>query len=263
MKQGKTSLYKGALVVVLGFLMQSCVSPGLSDKKAGEAAQYNAQLGAEYLQKNELEQARDKLEKALEQDQRNALAHVTYGQLQYRVENNRKARVHFKRAIELEPDQADHRNNYGVFLCQIKEYEAAEEQFAVAADNKFYKTPEFALDNAGVCMLDAERLDKAEGYLRKALQINPTFAKTYLHMAELLYKHERLTVADAYFQRYLSYGNDTPESLLLGIQINRDIGINTSDAQKSAQAEVYASKLLNDFPTSREAGEYLSRPLQQ
>jgi len=256
MKLGNTKQLITGLALVLGFFLQSCVSTGLSDKKAGEAAQYNAQLGAEYLQKNELEQARDKLEKALEQDKNNALAHVTYGQLQYRVDNAAKARVHFKKAVELEPDQADHRNNYGVFLCQIKEYDAAEKQFAAAASNKYYKRPEFALDNAGVCMLDADRLDEAETYLRKALQANPTFANTYLHMAELLYKRKRLTVADAYFQRYMSYGRDTPESLLLAIQINRDTG-------KSTEAEQYASKLLNNFPNSREAGEYLSRPLQQ
>lgn len=256
MKLGNKRQLISGLTVVLGLFVQACVSPGLSDKKSGEAAQYNAQLGAEYLQKNELEQARDKLEKALVQDKNNALAHVTYGQLQYRVDNTAKAHEHFKRAVELEPDQADHRNNYGVFLCQIKEYEAAEKQFSAAANNRYYKTPEYALDNAGVCMLDAERLDQADDYLRKALQINPTFANTYLHMAELLYKRERLTVADAYFQRYMSYGRETPESLLLAIQIHRDTG-------KAVEAEQYASKLLNDFPNSREAGEYLSRPLQQ
>lgn len=256
MRNGKNKQIITGLLLACGVLLQSCVSTGLSDKKAGEAAQYNAQLGAEYLQKNELEQARDKLEKALSQDKNNALAHVTYGRLQHRVENASKAQVHFKRAIQLEPDQADHRNSYGIFLCQTKDFDGAEKQFAVAANNKFYKTPEYALDNAGVCMLDAKRLDKAEGYLRKALQINPTFANTYLHMAELLYERERLTAANAYFERYMSYGRDTAESLLLGIQINRDTG-------KPAEAESYASRLLNEFPTSREAGEYLSRPLQQ
>jgi len=104
-------------------------------------------------------------------------------------------------------------------------------------------------------MLDADQLDKAEGYLRKALQINPDFPNPYLHMAELLYKRERLTVASAYYERFLTKGDDTPGSLLLGIQINRDTGNNV-------EAEQYASKLLNEFPASREAGEYLSRPLQ-
>lgn len=256
MRQGKNRQLITGLTLGLGLVLQSCVSVGFSGKNDEEAAQINAQLGAEYLQKNELQQARDKLDKALSQDKNNALAHVTSGQLYHRVENTAKARSHFKKAIALEPDKADHRNSYGIFLCQIKEFEAAENQFKVAADDKFYETPEFALDNAGVCMLDANRLDKAEDYLRKAIQTNPDFSNSYLHMAELLYKRERLTVAGAYYDLYLSKGRDTAESLLLGIQINRDTG-------KPVEAELYASKLLNDFPTSREAGEYLSRPLQQ
>lgn len=256
MKQSIKQLGSLFLVLLASVALQSCVSKnGLSEKNSKDAALYNAQLGAGFLRKGELEQARDKLEKALKQDKNNALAHLVYGQLQHVVEEPEKARVHFKKAIDLEPDVASHRNSYGVFLCQVQDYSAAEKQFAIAANNKFYKTPEFSLDNAGVCMLDANELDKAEGYLRKALQINPTFANTYLHMAELLYKRERLTVADAYFQRFMSYGNDTAESLLLGIQINRDTG-------KSAEAEAYATRLLNEFPSSREAGEYLSRPLQ-
>lgn len=255
MMHGITNLVRMAVLALVFVSLQACVSSGLSNKKASEAAQYNAQLGANYLRQNELEQARDKLEKALAQDKKNALAHVTYGQLQHRVDNKEKARTHFKRAIQLEPDDPDHRNNYGVFLCQINETAEAEKQFMTAANNKFYKTPEYALDNAGLCMLEANKLDKADEYLRKALRINPQFANTYLHMAELLYKRERLTVADAYFQRFMSYGDDTPESLLLGIQIKRDAG-------EEAVAEQFASKLLNEFPTSREAGEYLARPLQ-
>jgi len=255
MRYGIKRLVHGVLLALLVIVLQACVSAGLSSDKAKKAAQINAELGANYLRRNELEQARDKLEKALAQDNKNALAHVAYGQLQHRVDNPEKARTHFKKAIQLEPEEAEHRNNYGVFLCQIDEIDEAEKQFLVAAGDAYYDTPEFALDNAGVCMLDANRLDKAEQYLRDALRTNPKFANTYLHMAELLYQRNRLTVADAYFQQFMSRGNDTPESLLLGIQIQRDAG-------NPNVAEQYANKLLNDFPTSREAGEYLSRPLQ-
>ncbi len=255
MKQGKTDRINVGIALIVGVLLQSCVTSGTAYKDAEQAAQINAQLGSELLQDGKLAQARDKLEKALKQDKKNALAHLTYGQLQHVVENPTSARIHFKKAIELEPETASHRNSYGVFLCQVKEYEAAEKQFGAAASNKFYETPEYSWDNAGVCMLDSNQLDKAEGYLRKALQINPQFANPYLHMAELLYKRERLTVAEAYFERYMTYGDDTPGSLLLGIQINRETG-------NEEEAEQYASKLLNDFPASKEAGEYLSRPLQ-
>jgi len=255
MKQGKIDRRRFGIILATTMLVQACVTTGASYKDAEKAAQLNAQLGSELLQDGKLAQARDKLEKALKQDRKNALAHLTYGQLQQVVENPARARIHFRKAIELEPDRASHRNSYGVFLCQVKEYEAAEKQFRVAANNKFYETPEFSLDNAGVCMLDSDQLDKAEGYLRKALQINPKFGNAYLHMAELLYKRQRLTVAKAYYENSRTYGADTPRSLLLGIQINRATG-------ETAQAEQLATKLLNDFPRSREAGEYLSRPSQ-
>ena len=237
------------VLVALG----ACVSTGGGPReRPRDAAQYNAELGAKYLQRDELEQARIKLEKALDQDDDNALAHRVYAQLQQRVGDGPSARKHFRAAIRLDPDDAEHRNSYGIFLCQSNDYAAAETQFVKAAANPYYRTPEFALDNAGLCMLDAGRDDDAEDYLRRALRANPQFANSYLHMAELLRRKERLTVADAYYQRYLAYGQQTPESLLLGLGIKRDRG-------DIAGAERYASRLLNEFPASREAGEYLSR----
>ena len=235
-------------------LLGACVSSGGGPReRPRDAAQFNAELGAKYLQRDEIEQARIKLEKALAQDDDNALAHRVYAQLQQRVGNGPSARKHFRTAIRLDPEDAEHRNSYGIFLCQASDYAAAENQFVEAADNPYYRTPEFALDNAGLCMLDAGRDDAAEGYLRRALRANPQFASSYLHMAELMRRKDRLTVADAYYQRYLAYGQQTPESLLLGLELKRDIG-------DAATAEGYADRLLNDFPASREAGEYLSRP---
>ncbi len=242
------------LMVAVIVLLQACASDGeISAEKRQDAAQYNAQLGAQYLQRGELDQAREKLLKALDQDDNNALAHVTYAKLQYRVDKASSAETHFKRALELDPDEAEHRNSYGIFLCEVEKYDEAQKQFRFAADNPYYRTPEFALDNAGLCMLDANRLSDAEGYLREALRVNPQFANAYLHMADLMHRNQRLTVADAYFQRYQAYGSETAESLWLGLKIRRDMG-------DVPTAENFASRLLNQFPASREAGEFLSRP---
>lgn len=236
-------------------VLSACAGVGMNAEQSRDASTNNALLGANYLQRGELDLARGKLEKALAQDPSNAYAHVTYAQLQFRIDEMAKADTHFKRAIRLEPDDAGHRNSYGIFLCQQGDLEAAEAEFRAAADNPFYETPEFALDNAGLCMLDNGRLDQAETYLRESLRTNPQFANAYLHMADLLRKRQRLTLADAYYQRYQAYGQDTASSLLLGLEIKRDLG----DVQS---AERYAGRLLNEFPASREAGEYLSRPLQ-
>ncbi|MBX2879525.1 MAG: type IV pilus biogenesis/stability protein PilW [Granulosicoccus sp.] len=235
-------------------LSQGCaLFDGSGAKQTQNAAQYNAQLGAQYLNRGELDQARDKLLKALEQDDDNALAHVTFAQLQSQIEKPKEAKHHFKRALEIEPDKPEHRNSYGIYLCEVKDYEQAKKQFRAAADNPYYDTPEFALDNAGLCMLDADYLSEAEEFLREALRVNPKFANAYLHMADLMHRKQRLTVADAYYQRFKSYGPETAESLWLGIKIMNDSG-------QAKAAERYAGRLLNQFPGSKEAGEYLSLP---
>jgi len=231
-----------SLVALVTLFVSGCVTKTIP-VKSKEASEANAQLGIKYLRRGELDQAKIKLEKALEQDETNARAHSFYGQLQYRVEQNDAARLHHKKAIALEPDEAEHRNSYGVFLCKVEEYDAALAEFEAAANNPYYKTPEFALDNAGICMLESNQYDQASGYLRKALRVNTKFPNAYLHMAELLRKQGRLSVADAYYQRFLAYGRDSAESLLLGLQINRDLG-------KQPIAEQYASRLLNEFPES-------------
>lgn len=262
MKAGRFSLESGvslvrlcrwACVFFLIFSLQACVQIGRLPTNDTDAAQYNAQLGAQYLSRGDLDQAREKLTKALAQDDTNALAHVTYAKLQYQVDQAESANKHFKLALKLEPDEAEHRNSYGIYLCQVQSYELAQVQFRKAAENPYYKTPEFALDNAGICMLEASRLDEAETYLREALRINPKFGNAYLHMSELMFRQQRLTVAEAYFDRYKVYGQESSESLWLGHKIKRDAG----DAEG---ARSYANRLLDQFPSSVEAGEYLTQP---
>ena len=243
----RAAILAGALVALAG-----CGGDRLRQPDEVAAAQYNAQLGANYLRRGELNQARAKLESALSQDDDNALAHATYAQLQQRIGDPEQARFHFERAIELQPDEAEHHNAFGAFLCDAGDLEAAQREFAIAASDPYYATPEFALDNAGLCMLSADDLPRAETYLRAALRSNPRFPAAWLHMADYFLRTERLTLAGAYFQRYETLGPRTPESLLLGHRIARDAG-------DVAAAERYASALLGDFPASREAGEYLSR----
>lgn len=262
MKAGGFPLISGASILKLGrwvgvcvllIAIQACARSGELPKNDTDAAQYNAQLGAQYLRRGDLDQALDKLTKALSQDDSNALAHVTYAQLQFEVDQPESAKKHFNRALQLEPDEAEHRNSYGIYLCKVQSYKLAEKQFRAAAENPYYKTPEFALDNAGLCMLDADRLTDAETYLREALRVNPKFGNAYLHMSDLMFRQQRLTVAEAYFDRYKVYGQESSESLWLGYKIKRDAGDGNG-------ARDYANRLLDQFPSSHEAGEYLTQP---
>lgn len=242
--------------IAVAMLISACQagSPTVSPTNSAEAAQYNAELGARYLQRGELDQARLKLDKALEQDSNNSLAHISYARLQQEIDQPELAKSHFQRALALKPEDAEHLNSYGVFLCQNGEVDEAVEQFSIAAANPFYRTPWFALDNAGLCLLDDGRLDQAETYLRDAIRKNPRFANALLHMADLTYQRNQLRIADAYLDRFQVYGSVTPSSLLLAMNIKRASG--DIDAARG-----FANRLLNEFPKSREAGQYLTQPL--
>jgi len=216
-----------------------------------KAATYNAELATNYLASGNLEHAQLKLGRALSQDHNNALANNTNGKLLAELEKPAEAEKAFQRSIKLDAKRAEYRNNYGIFLCDQNRAEEAISQFETAAENKFYQTPEFALDNAGVCAMDHDRIVLAEKHLRAAIRQNPVFAPAMLHMAELKLKTGDALLADAYYSRYVTLARQTPQSLFVGISIRRELGDNTA-------VEQFAQELVSAYPRSSQARTFLA-----
>lgn len=234
--------------VVAGCASKTAFGHLSSDAKAST---FNAELGTNYLAAGELENAEVKLQRALAQNSNNALANNTYGMLRAELDDPEGAERAFKKSIRLDPKRAEYRNNYAIFLCDRGRTSAAIEQFVTASENKFYRTPEFALDNAGVCAMDANQLALAEKHLRDAIRINPDFAPSMLHMAELKLKSGDADVADAYYSRFTSLARHTPGSLSVGINVKRAIG-------EQATADEFARLLVNNYPRSSQAKTFLA-----
>lgn len=242
----KVSRFIGLTAVL--FFTGGCVTT--SDNELGEpskqdAAVYNLQLGMTYMQQGHLDLAKDKLERALEQDPENPEVHIAMAILMYRIGEPKEADKHYRTAIRLDPDNAGAINNYGVFLCQEGRFEEAEEHFQRAARDPLYRTPEAAWTNAGVCARREGDNQKAEGYLRMALGINPRFAEALSQMAELSLAEGNYLPARAFVQRYLESAPGTPQILWVAVQTERELG-NKEEAQEFAQ------RLKREFPTSVE-----------
>lgn len=221
----------------------------LSDDE--KAASYNAELGTNYLISGDLESAQTKLHRALAQDPNSALANNSYGKLQAALDDPAGAEKSFLKSIKLDQKRAEYRNNYGIFLCDQKRTDEAMAQFLAASENKFYPTPEFALDNAAVCAMDAGQYAVADKHLRSAIRKNASFAPPMLHMAELKLKTGDALLADAYYSRYLGLARQTPQSLLVGIEIRRELGDTTAVDQ-------FARKLVAAYPQSSQARTFLA-----
>src|SRR5262245_20278202 len=112
-------------------LVSACVGDGESQPldspaKREEAARLNLQLGVDYFRQGNLIQAKEKIDRALEQDPRNAMTQMAGGLLYDRLGDVPKAQKYFERAVSLEPKNPDIHNNFSVFLCRRNKYEAGE-----------------------------------------------------------------------------------------------------------------------------------------
>lgn len=237
-------------VILLFFLaLSACAStsPELSfpdqDTEAVEGAVVNVKLATGYMRQGDYEVALEKLQRALQFDPNYATAHTVIGVLYTRIDEQQLAGKHYKRAVELNPNDGGILNNYGQYLCQVKRYKEAYPYFKRAIDQPFYSTPASAYSNAGRCAIDEGKLNKAEKYLRKALKISPSYPPTLLELAQLMeLKNEHLK-ARAFLERYHSSGQVSPESLYLGYDVEHELG-------DESASEVFRYKLIQQFPDS-------------
>lgn len=189
---------KAATPIVLSMmvLLSACATSGnMRTVNLNKASQLNAQLAVRYLEQGDLQQAKIKAEKAIEQDQNNALANNINGTVQQRLGENAKAGEYFKRAVQLAPDQPEYANSYGVYLCEVGRIQDGIEQFVAVAENPLHRTPVLAYENAAICAIKAKQFDVAETHLQNALKIEPGYAKARVGLVELQYKARRYTEA--------------------------------------------------------------------
>lgn len=240
------------VITILALALSGCASTQESQfgSKPKEAARVNAQLGAQYLRNDRLQLAKRKLDKALKQDPENADAHAMYALLNMRLGQPDQAEEHFETALDLRPGDPQILNNYGTFLCDRGDYEAGIDRFLRAAENPLYQTPAYAYANAGRCARQAGNADVAREHLRHALELDPRMATALYDLALLELERGRPSRARQYVERYHKVATAAPESLWLGVRVERALG-------NEAAASEYGKRLLRNHPDSKQADRFL------
>ncbi len=234
---------KIALILFVSLL--GCAATPEKDTEGYRAAETNLQLGVGYLKQGRLDDALEKLKKALQEKDDFADVHTALGLVYERVGEDRKADYHYQRAIELMPTDGGVYNNYGVFLCKKKQFTESEAYFLKAINATRYQTPQTAYENAGACAKQIPDQEKAEIYMRKALSIDPKLPNALYVMATIMFEQKRFLSARAYLQRLEEASTHTAASLWLGVRTERELG--AKDAEQH-----YAKLLQQNFPDSIE-----------
>jgi len=214
--------------LVLVLLNAGCAAlrggDGPAETGGRQAAELNTQLGIGYLERGRFDLAKDRLEKAMRQDESFAPAYHAYALLMDRLGEADAAAGNFNKALELAPADPELRNNHGGFLCRQKRLDEALAEFDKAAGDPLYATPEYALTNAGICLREAGQPARAEPYLNAALQRNPRFPSAIYQMAVTRQALGDAAGALKWLELLHERHGYTPESLRLGWQVARALG---------------------------------------
>lgn len=212
-----------------------------------EASGLNTELAIGYIQRKQYKPARDKLEKAIDQNPDNLKAYKTLAYLYALLNLNEEAETKYKEALDLAGEDPDLLNSYGAFLCKNNRLDEAQEYFAQAYNNPFYENLYLAQSNAGSCFVEQGEYKKAEPLLRKSLRAQPKLPGSLISMAEVGINTDRFLMARAYIQRYHQVKPASADSLWIESQAERALGA------KDHYMKV-ARQLIQDFPDSDQAG---------
>lgn len=238
-----------AIMLSLLVFVSACATTAereADDAKRRRFIDTQVQLAAGYMQRGQLEFAKEKLEKALNVDADDVSANNTMALLQWRLKDYAAAESHFRRAVRADKGTGEAQNNYGAFLCDRGRVDEAVERFKRAANDPLYSTPAVANQNAGLCLARTGASAAAEPYFREALKINPRLAPSLEQMARISLDGGKPLAARGFMQRYFQTGEDTAETLWLAVRIEQALGHKNEEAS-------YALRLRSKFPESPEA----------
>lgn len=225
--------------------------PGYVPSSDEEVAAYNrarihAELGSAYYSSGQMGVAMEEFSRAIASEKRYVPAYYMLGLTFMELKDDAKAEDLFKRALDLDPNNAEAHNNYGWFLCQRNRIDESLKEFMSALKNPLYETPDKPYVNAGICSRKRNDDKAAEEYFLKSLKLRPNQPQALLNLADIYFKSKDYVGARTQLLAFLRNNQPTPEALWLGVRVERALGDRNAEAS-------YSQMLRQRFINSREA----------
>ena len=217
------------------------------ETKDARRARVRMELASAYYRRGQFTTALDEIKLALQADPSMSDGYVLRGLIYSALGDDGLAEDSYRRALSLDPRDADAMHNYGWHLCARKRFDEAEAQFTQALAVPQYTGTSRTLLAAGVCQTRAGRLPEAEATLRRAYELEPGNPMIAVNYAEALYLRGDYERARFYVRRVnQSEASSNAQTLWLAARIEMKLG-------NQQGANDFGFKLRNRFPKSRES----------
>jgi len=220
------------------------------EPEAQRRARARMELASAYFGQNQMTTALDQVKLAIVADPNYGEAFNLRGLIYANLGDHVLAEESFKRALQLNPRDADAMHNYGYYLCQQKRYPESNALFSQALAVPRYAGVARTQLTQGVCLAFAGQLAESEAALVRAYELDPASPFVATNLAEVLYRRGDFERARFYIRRV----NALPEvsnaqTLWLATRIEHKLGNwpGTID---------FGRQLRNRFPQSREAAAF-------
>jgi len=244
--------------------LSACVTQQYKDDKTpiianeankSEIAVTRISLGLGYLKMGNTTQAKLNLEKAKRAAPNLPQVYTAFAHYYESVGEPEQAVLAYEKALSIKSDDADTLNNYGVFLCRQGQADKAETQLLRAIKVPSYLLVSQSYENIALCQLKSNNFEKAEKYLKKAIEHNPNNTSALINMAQLQYAKGDYKAAENTIKHFeKATRRFKPEALALAFKIYQKLG------QRKA-AKSYAAMLVKMYPQSYQAKQYLLNEL--
>lgn len=189
-----------------------------------ETAKINAQLGMAYLEKKNVQRAKQKLLLALEQGPNIPETWYSMAYFHEATGNKSEARRYYEKSVAIAPDRGDAQNNYGTFLCRSGQYRESIKHFMLAVKAPEYIDPAAAYENAGLCSMKIKEYKQAAHFFNQALLKDPARTSSLLKLAEVDVKLGNYDHARQMLMQYSLVSPETSESKSLTEQLATKTG---------------------------------------
>lgn len=226
------------------------------EPESRKRARIRLELASSYFEQGQTSVALDEIKQSLTADPSYVDAHNLRGLVYLRLNDIPLAEDSFRRALALNPRNADVAHNFGWLLCQQSRYAESNAFFAQAIGNPTYPGKARTLMVQGVCQVRAGQRAEAEQTLLRSYEMDPNNPVTGYNLASVLYERGDLVRAQPYIRRLNNSDLANAETLWLGIKTerklnNRDTVLQLADQLKkrfgqSPQAVSYDKGAFND-----------------
>ena len=220
------------------------------EPESAARARVRLELAAGYFGRGQMTTALDQVKLALISDPNLGEAFNLRGLIYANLGDDRLAEESFRRALQINPRDADTMQNFGWYLCQQKRFPEADALFVQALAVPQYRDSPRTLMTRGVCQASSGELALAEQTLSRSAELDPANPRTSLELSDVLYRRGEYERARFHIRRV----NSVPEvasaqTLWLAARIENRLG-NRPGVQD------IGAVLRRRFPESREAAAF-------